>query len=57
MARYCNYCEEDTSTGYNDECMICENIKEDERYCNYCSKSTGTKEEDCVICGLSKPSK
>ena len=25
------------------------------RYCNYCQKGTDTKEEDCVVCGFSKP--
>lgn len=26
-----------------------------DRRCNFCSKDTPTKDEDCTICGLSKP--
>ena len=25
------------------------------RHCNYCRKLTDTVDEDCVVCGLSKP--
>jgi hypothetical protein len=30
---------------------------EELRYCFYCKKDTPTKEEDCCVCGLSKPYK
>lgn len=31
-----------------------QNKNKDTRYCYYCQKETDTKNEDCVVCGLSK---
>jgi hypothetical protein len=37
--RWCQECEDYTRTGYDDQCLVCETIKEEDQLCGNCNGS------------------